>query len=393
MGRYNFDAPTNRRGTNSMKWDITSDPTVLPLWVADMDFEVLPEITHALQERVAQGIFGYTKVPESYYEAVIQWFKTRHSFDIERQWILYTTGVVPAISCSIKALTLPGEKVLVQTPCYNCFFSSIVNNGCLIEENPLRRVGDSYEIDFDDFERKCADPKTTVFLLCNPHNPAGRVWTRSELERMNDICMKHHVRVIADEIHNEIVMPGYTYTPFASVSEECLNNSVTCCSASKAFNIAGLQIANIFCSDITLRRRIDRAININEVCDVNPFGVIATQEAYKHGAEWIDELNEYIFGNYKTVREYFQNEVPEVEVLRLEGTYLAWIDIKALGIKSDDLNRELITQGKVMLSSGTLFGKESGEGYMRLNLATQHDTLLEALRRISRVIKKYVPKR
>lgn len=391
MGKYNFDLPTHRRGTNSLKWDLSNDPDMLPLWVADMDFQVLPEITTALEKRVREGIFGYTEVPESYYEAIIKWFADRHGLMVKRDWILYTTGVVPAISCTIKAMTLPGEKVLVLTPVYNIFFSSIVNNGCVIEESQLRRKGDSYEVDFDDFERKAADPKTTVFLLCNPHNPGGRVWTADEMERMNEICLHHHVKVISDEIHNEIVMPGYHYTPFAAVSDACLNNSVTMTSASKSFNTAGLQIANIFCNDLELRRHIDRAININEVCDVNPFGVIALQEAYRHGAEWIDELNAYIYANYKALKEYLAKEVPEVEVLRQEGTYLAWIDIHALSTTSDDLEQDLEQRGKVMLSRGTIYGRTAGEGYMRVNMATQRATLMEGLRRMASVMQKYRP--
>lgn len=391
MGRYNFDLPTQRRGTNSLKWDLSGDPDMLPLWVADMDFQVLPEITAALRRRVDEGIFGYTLVPDSYNEAIIEWFASRHDLSLKREWILYTIGVVPAVSCAIKAMTLPGEKVVMLTPIYNVFFSSITNNGCVLEESPLRRNGDRYEIDFDDFERKCADPKTTVFLLCNPHNPGGRVWTADELEHLNEICLRHHVRVISDEIHNEIVMPGYHYTPFAAVSEACLNNSVTMTSASKSFNIAGLQLANIFCSDVVLRRHIDRAININEVCDVNPFGVIALQEAYRHGAEWIDELNEYIYANYKALKAFFAQEVPEVEVMRLEGTYLAWLDIRALNTTSDALEQDLEQRGKVMLSRGTIYGRNAGEGYMRVNMATQRATLMEGLSRIASVMQKYRP--
>lgn len=294
--KYNFDEIIERRGTNSYKWDLMKEDEVIPMWVADMDFPTAPAIIEALQKRVAHGIFGYTLVPDSYYEAIINWFSRRHQWNIERDWILYTSGVVPALSCTLKAITMPGEKVLVQTPVYNCFFSSIKNNGCEVVENELRRVGNcTYEIDFEDFERKCADEKTTAFILCNPHNPAGRVWKKEELERMNDICMKHGVKVIADEIHCELVMPGYHYTPFASISEACRDNSVTLNSPTKAFNIAGLQIANIICPDAALRRRIDRAININEVCDVNPFGVIALQAAYNEGEEWLDELNQYLW--------------------------------------------------------------------------------------------------
>ena len=222
-----FDQPVKRRGTGCVKWDAMPADDVIPMWVADMDFAVAPAIQKAIKDRAAHPVFGYTLVPHSYYESVIQWFKRRHGWTIERDWILYTTGVVPAASATIKALTLPGEKVLVRTPAYNCFFSSIRNQGCEILETRLLREGDRFKMDFDDFERKCADEKTTVFLLCNPQNPTGRVWTREELERMNEICLRHHVVVVSDEIHNELVMPGYSYTPFASMSEACLDNSIT----------------------------------------------------------------------------------------------------------------------------------------------------------------------
>ena len=238
MTQFNFDKLTQRRGTNSYKWDETDDPDVIPVWVADMDFETAPCIVRALQERVAHGIFGYTFVPESYYEAVTSWFQRRHHWRIDRSWIEYTSGVVPALSATIKALTQPGDKVLVQTPVYNCFFSSIRNNGCEIVESPLQRSANTYVINFDDLEQKLSDPAVKLFVLCNPHNPAGRVWTPDELRRMNDLCLHHNVRVVSDEIHCELTMPGYTYTPFASVSDECLNNSVTLNSPSKSFNTA-----------------------------------------------------------------------------------------------------------------------------------------------------------
>ena len=247
--KYDFDKEIIRRGSNSYKWDMPEEDGVLPMWVADMDFEVAPCITEALLKRVAHGIFGYTLVPESYYEAVIRWFSHRHDWDIRRDWILYTSGVVPAMSCVIKALCMPGEKVLVLTPVYNCFFSSIHNNGCQVAESELQRVEDTYEVDFEDFERKCSDEKTTLFLPCNPHNPAGRVWSKTELQRMNDICKRHGVRVVSDEIHCELVMPGHRYTPFAAVSDDCQNNSITLSSPSKSFNPAGIKMANIICNN------------------------------------------------------------------------------------------------------------------------------------------------
>lgn len=390
MSTFDFDTVINRRGTNSYKWDIVKEEDVIPLWVADMDFKAAPAILEALKKRVEHGVFGYTLVPDSYYEAIIDWFARRHNWQIDRSWIIYTTGVVPAVSCAIKALTLPGEKVLIQTPDYNCFFSSIKNNGCEVAENELVRRGDSYEVDFEDFERQCADEKTTVFLLCNPHNPAGRVWTKEELERMNDICLAHGVRVISDEIHCELVMPGHRFTPFAAISDACRDNSVVLNSPTKAFNIAGLQIANIICADPAMRRRIDRAVNINEVCDVNPFGVVALQAAYNESEEWLDSLNHYIWGNYLALKEFIAKELPRLEVTRLEGTYLAWVDIKATGLTSDEAYGKLMKEGRVYVNSGTMYGRRAGEGYLRINLACPRATLLEGLKRMGGVLRQYL---
>lgn len=390
MSTFNFDTVINRRGTNSYKWDIVKEEDVIPLWVADMDFKAAPAILEALKKRVEHGVFGYTLVPDSYYEAIINWFARRHNWQIDRSWIIYTTGVVPAVSCAIKALTLPGEKVLIQTPDYNCFFSSIKNNGCEVAENELVRRGDSYEVDFEDFERQCADEKTTVFLLCNPHNPAGRVWTKEELERMNDICLTHGVRVISDEIHCELVMPGHRFTPFAAISDACRDNSVVLNSPTKAFNIAGLQIANIICADPAMRRRIDRAVNINEVCDVNPFGVVALQAAYNESEEWLDSLNHYIWGNYLALKEFIAKELPRLEVTRLEGTYLAWVDIKATGLTSDEAYGKLMKEGRVYVNSGTMYGRRAGEGYLRINLACPRATLLEGMKRMGGVLRQYL---
>lgn len=384
--KYDFDKVVPRRGTNSYKWDLVKQDDVIPLWVADMDFAVAPPIQEALRKRMEHPVFGYTLVPDSYYEAVINWFCRRHNWHIEKDWILYTSGVVPAVSCAIKAFTLPGEKVLLQTPAYNCFFSSIRNQGCEVLENELVREGDTYRIDFDDFERKCADEKTTVFLLCNPHNPCGRVWTKEELQRMADICRKHHVKVISDEIHCEIIMPGCHFTPFALVDED---NSVTLNSPSKNFNIAGLQIANIICKNEEWRRRIDRVINIYEVCDVNPFGVIALQAAYNECGDWIDEMNQYVWDNYQYLKRFVLDELPQIQVIRMEGTYLAWLDIMCYELSSDEATQQLLHEGRVFVSSGTLYGKKAGEGYLRLNLACPRETLKQGLVRLGRVLGQY----
>ena len=380
--KYNFDELIERRDTNCVKWDESPSPEVIPLWVADMDFRVAPAIQKALQQRVEHGVFGYNIVPESYYEAVISWFHRRHQWDIQRSWILYTTAVVPAMSCVIKALTMPGEKVLILSPAYNCFFSSIKNNGCEVLESPLKAVGDTFEVDFDDFESKCADEKTTLFLLCNPHNPSGRVWTKEELQRMYDICKRHGVKVASDEIHCELIMPGHEFVPFGTITDD----GVVMNSPSKNFNTAGLQIANIICSHPSWRRRIDRAININEVCDVNPFGIVALQAAYNESEDWIDELNQYLWGNYQLLCDFIGENIPQWKVCRLEGTYLPWVDISAMGITSQELCDQLLAEAKVWINPGTMYGPQTGEGYVRFNIAIQRSRLLDALQRIKKYL-------
>lgn len=377
--KYDFDKTIDRRATNSYKWD-SAPEGVLPMWVADMDFRTAPAIIDALQKRVAHGIFGYTRVPDAYYDAVTSWFSRRHGWDIDREWIIYTSGVVPAVSAVIKALTVPGDKVIVQTPVYNCFFSSIRNNGCEIVSNPLRRTADTYEMDFDALERCAADPRAKVMLLCNPHNPAGRVWTPDELTRLGNICLRNGVTVVSDEIHCELVYQGFKYTPFASLSDAFLHRSVTCVSPSKAFNIAGLQIANIVTFDADLRSRIDKAININEVCDVNPFGVAATIAAYNEGEEWLNQLVDYLHGNYEAMAEFCRRELPEFPITRLEGTYLVWMDCSSLGMPSDALEHALLDDARLWLNAGTMYGAE-GEGYMRWNIACPRSVMLDGLNR------------
>lgn len=377
--KYDFDKTIDRRATNSYKWD-SAPEGVLPMWVADMDFRTASAIIDALQKRVAHGIFGYTRVPDAYYDAATSWFSRRHGWDIDREWIIYTSGVVPAVSAVIKALTVPGDKVIVQTPVYNCFFSSIRNNGCEIVSNPLRRTADTYEMDFDALERCAADPRAKVMLLCNPHNPAGRVWTPDELTRLGNICLRNGVTVVADEIHCELVYQGFKYTPFASLSDAFLHRSVTCVSPSKAFNIAGLQIANIVAFDNDLRSRIDKAININEVCDVNPFGVAATIAAYNEGEEWLNQLVDYLHGNYEAMAEFCRRELPEFPITRLEGTYLVWMDCSSLGMSSDALEHALLDDARLWLNAGTMYGAE-GEGYMRWNIACPRSVMLDGLNR------------
>ena len=386
MGKtlFDFDELIVRRGTGCVKWDEAPADDVLPLWVADMDFRAAPAIRRAIERRAAQGVFGYALVGDDYYRAVQSWFLRRHQWRIDRASMLYTTGVVPALSCVVKALTLPGERVLVQTPVYNCFFSSIRNNGCQVAESALLKETDGrYTVDWDGFERECADPKTTVFVLCNPHNPVGRMWTADELRRMADVCQHHGVRMVSDEIHCELAMPGHRYVPLLSLDHEWARQGIALGSPSKSFNIAGLQMAFIVCDDAATRRRIDRAININEVCDVNPFAPVAGMAAYNESEDWMDALNEYVQGNYRELCAFVERELPQVRVTPLEATYLAWLDIRAFGLTSDEFTRRLTAEGRVMLSSGTLYG-QAGEGFVRLNMACQRTRLTDALARIKR---------
>ena len=380
MSAYCFDKVIERRGTGCVKWD-ESEEGIIPLWVADMDFPVAPAIQEAIRQRANHPVFGYTLVQEDYYEAIISWFHRRHRWTIAREHILYTIGVVPAMSVAIKALTMPGEKVLILSPDYNCFFSSVKNNGCEVVESVLqyRSNTNRFEVDWADFEEKCKDEKCTVFLLCNPHNPTGRVWTREELQRMTDICQRYQVRIVSDEIHCELTMPGFTFCPMGTVD----STAVILNSPSKSFNIAGLQIANIICTDAPTRRRLDRAININEVCDVNPFGPVALMAAYNESEQWIDELNKYLWHNYTILCDFIKEKNLQWKVMPLEGTYLVWVDVSAVCGNSVATYCERIKQKcKVWLNPGTMYGPTSGEGYLRINIACPQSTLLEALNRL-----------
>lgn len=377
-----FDEVVPRRGTGSYKWDSSADASVVPLWVADMDFRAAPVILSALRRRVEHGVFGYTLVGDDYYEALTHWFKTRHGYGIKRENVIYTSGVVPAISAIIKSLTEPGDGVIVQTPVYNCFFSSIRNNGCRIVESPLKRVDVSaheftYEMDFDVLDRTASESDVKVMLLCNPHNPAGRAWTREELAKVAEICRRHGVRVVSDEIHCELTMPGYEYVPYGNVD----NDAIVCVSPSKGFNIAGLQIANIVCPDAEIRVMVDRAINENEVCDVNPFGVTALKAAYSEaGAQWLDELRQYLWENYIFARDYLNSRLPGCPMTKLEATYLLWFDISPLGIPSAELEERLKEEAKVWVNCGEMYGEG---GYIRLNIACPRSLLADGLERLA----------
>lgn len=376
---FNFDAPTERRGTNSYKWDSIPEG-ILPLWVADMDFKTAPCIIDALRRRVDHGVFGYTRVPEKYYECIDSWFSRRHGYNVARESVIYVPGVVPALSAIVKALARPGEGVIIMTPVYNCFFSSIRNNGCRVVENPLlRRDIDpytfTYDIDFEGLERLASDPGNTLIILCNPHNPAGRNWRKDELCRVSEICRRHGVAIVSDEIHCDLTMPGYSFCSMACVDTD----AVICNSPSKAFNTAGLQIANIIANNTEIRAKIDRAVNINEVCDVNPFGVVGLMAAYTEGEEWLLQLLDYLKGNYLMVKEFFKEKLPQYPVSRLEATYLVWVDITASGMNAKELVEKMTLECGVYPNGGAMYGDDR---FIRINLATRRSLLNSALDKI-----------
>ena len=389
MAEFDFDAAVERRGSYSYKWDTTADG-VLPMWVADMDFMTAPVIIEALRRRVDHGVFGYTAVPDEYYKAVDNWFSRRHGYHVARESVIYVPGVVPAISAIIKALVKPGEGVIVQTPVYNCFFSSIRNNGCVTVENRLRHIdcpdgSFTYEIDFDDLETKASDPANRLLLLCNPHNPAGRVWSRDDLARIADICRRNGVVIVSDEIHCELTMPGFDFVSMATVTDD----AIICSSPSKAFNTAGLQIANIIVNDPAKRALIDKAVNINEVCDVNPFGVTGLIAAYNGGEPWLNALIDYLHDNYLLTRDFFARELPELPLARLEATYLVWIDIRACHCDGDTIEELLADHDGILVNSGAMYGDRN---YIRLNIATRRALLTEGLERLARGLRPLIDK-
>ena len=381
-----FDEIIPRRNTNCYKWDSAVSDEVLPMWVADMDFRTAPAVIDALVRRALHGVFGYTKPLTTYYDAVSDWFERRHRFTIQKEWILYTTGVVPALSAILRALTVPGEQVIVQTPVYNCFFSSIRNNGCEIVTNELIYRDGVYRIDFDDLERKASEPKAKILLLCSPHNPAGRVWTKDELRRIGEICLSNQVTVVSDEIHCDLVYTGYQHIPFATLSDEFLENSVTCTAPSKTFNLAGLQAANIIVQDKAVRQKIDKALNINEVCEINAFAVEAVIAAYNEGEEWLEELKTYLYDNYLYLKSFIETELPFVKVTPLEATYLVWMDFSATGHSSQIIAENLMEKEWLWVNKGTMYGA-NGEGFIRLNIACPRALLEKGLAKIKKQYK------
>lgn len=384
---YDFDKEINRRNTGSLKWDVPEGE--LPMWVADMDFETAPAVKQALEKRAAHGVFGYSILPDAWYEAYRNWWSSRHGLQIEKEWLVFCTGVIPALSTAVRKLTTPGEKILIQTPVYNIFFNSIINNGRFVAESPLAYDGDRYTIDWEDLEQKLSDPQVSMMILCNPHNPVGNIWDRKTLERIGELCRKYHVIVFSDEIHCDLTAPGKEYVPFAGVSEIYRSISVTAIAPTKAFNIAGLQTAAVMVPDELLRHRMWRALNTDEVAEPNAFAVDATVAAFGEGGEWLDALREYLQENKKTVKEYIQKEIPQIKVGSLDVTYLLWLDCSKITDNTEGLNVYLRKKAGVYLSEGNIFGG-NGAGFLRFNTATTRKNILEGLKRLKSGIEGYL---
>ena len=377
--KYDFDTGTDRRGTDSLKWEVEQGE--LPMWVADMDFQTAPEVRAAIEARAAHGVFGYCIVPDAWYEAYTGWWERRHGFGMDKDWLLFCTGVVPAISSIVRKLTTPAEKVLIQPPVYNIFYNSILNNGRQVSESPLLYGKEGYAVDFDDLERKLADPQTTMMILCNPHNPVGKIWSRDELQRIGELCAQYHVLVLSDEIHCDLTDPGTAYVPFASVSDVCRDNSITCIAPTKAFNLAGIQTAAVAVPDPVIRHKVWRGLNTDEIAEPNAFAVTAAVAAFTKGEAWLDELREYICANKKLAADYIEREIPQLAVVPSQATYLMWLHCR--GIKGTAAEAASCIRSKtgLYLSEGTQYGS-GGEQFLRLNVACPRAVLEDGLRRL-----------
>ncbi|MBQ8706893.1 MAG: pyridoxal phosphate-dependent aminotransferase [Succinivibrionaceae bacterium] len=380
---FDFDEIVDRLGTDSLKWGIRDGE--LPMWVADMDFRTPSAVTEAIIRRAEHGIFGYSVLPKRWYDAYISWWSTRHGFAVDASWLVFSTGVVPSLSSMVRRLTAVGENVLIQTPVYNIFFNSIVNNGRRVLESPLVYEDGAYRIDFDDLERKLSHSETTLMILCNPHNPVGKIWSREELERIGELCFRHHVTVISDEIHCDLTLPGCGYIPFASVSERCREISVTCVAPSKTFNMAGLQSSAVIAPNLFLRQRVSRGLNNDEVAEPNAFAVEAAVAAFGFGAPWLDALRAYLAESRQMVEKFICERVPQVDCVRGEATYLLWLDCRKVTGDSRRLAAYLRSRTGLWISSGEAYGA-SGAGFLRLNAACPHSVLMDGLERFARGI-------
>lgn len=386
---YQFDKLTQRRGTGSLKWDVPERE--LPMWVADMDFETAPEITEEIARRAAHGIYGYSIITDEWYEAYQSWWDRRHGLRPEKEWLIFCTGVVPAISSMVRKLTTPGENVLVQTPVYNIFFNSIRNNGRNILESPLVYDGASYEIDFDDLEQKLADPQTSMMILCNPHNPVGKIWSRETLGRIGELCAKYHVTVISDEIHCDLTDPAFSYVPFASVSETCRRISVTCMAPTKTFGIPGIQTAAVMVAEPFLRHKVWRGLNTDEVAEPNAFAIGAAVAAFEKGEGWLEELRAYLCENKNCVRSFLKEQLPQIKAVPSHATYLLWLDCGELTEDAAELVQFIRQYSGLYLTEGEEYGA-CGRRFIRMNTACPRERLLDGLERLKASVQAWLQK-
>jgi cystathionine beta-lyase len=387
--RFNFDENIDRRNTNSIKYDFMSErgkaEDLIPLWVADMDFKVPDAVTEALAEAVDHGIFGYSDSRADYFNAVRNWYKNRFSYDVKEEWLVKTPGIVFALATAIRAFTAKGDGVIIQQPVYYPFSGLVLSNERRLVNNPLIYKDGKYYIDFDDFEEKIIREKVKLFLLCSPHNPVARVWTRKELRRLGDICLKHNVIVVSDEIHADFVYGKNKHIIFPGIRPEYLNNTVLCTSPSKTFNMPGLQVSNIFIANDKLRLQFIKTIRKTGYSHLNTLGIVACTAAYEHGAQWLEALKVYLWENISFVKGFLESQIPQVKLVEPEGTYLLWLDFSALKLKDDDLEELIEKKAKLWLSPGRAFGA-GGQGFQRLNIACPRQVLEQALLQLKRAI-------
>ena len=389
--QYDFDTPIDRTHTWSIKHDFKKEngkaDDILPLWVADMDFRSPDSVVEALKKAVDHGIFGYSRADESYFDAVAAWYQKRHHLTLQPEWMTCTPGIVFALSIAVRAFTQEGDAVLIQPPVYHPFSRAILRNKRTLVENPLVLKDGHYEMDLEELEQKVLDEHVKLMILCNPHNPVGRVWTREELTALADICLRHHVYVISDEIHGDFVWQGHEQTPYASISEEACLHSMMCTAPSKTFNLAGMATSNLFIPDPEMRRKFrSELLDVGQE-NMNRLGLFACRAAYEGGGEWLDQLIGYLAGNLALVRDFCKDRVPQIQLVEPEGTYLAWLDCRELGMTDDELMAFFSNEAKVWLDPGTHSG-EQGSGFMRFNLGSWRSVMAQALDQIEAAWKK-----
>lgn len=382
---YDFDTVTDRKNTNAIKYDLAKKrgkpEDAVSLWVADMDFPTAPCIQKAVAEKAAHGIWGYSRPDNRYYDALKKWYKERHNFEVQNEWVVNTPGVCFALAAAIKAFTNEGESVLIQKPVYYPFFNIINSLQRKVVNSSLILKNNHYEIDFDDFERKIVQENVKMFILCSPHNPGGRVWTKQELQKISEICLAHNVLVVSDEIHSDITFGSNVHTVYGSLSEQALKNSIICTAPSKSFNLAGLQFSNIFIADEKLRKAFSKELDKTGYDEPSVFGIVAATAAYSEGADWFDSVKSYIWENILFAKKYIEENASQIKVLVPEGTYLLWLDFSETGLSDSEINDRVLNKAKVWLDRGSMFGKE-GEKFQRINCATPRIILEDALKRI-----------